>query len=298
MNQNQNFLPSEVDFLTLQVNALTSEVETLTPPSDSNILQVTFELETELKAVDTPVKITPTSVLADDLFRVFIPMIREVLTEESTKCGESVKCDGSVESVDQIPTIQDIGEFVVSTPFPDFSIYEVCEPGDLTRNGKSFDQKLAARAQKFIQIFIGRIFAEFTNLASTHSAKLIVDECVQLSFRPRVSADLKSQTLSREEELLKKIHEFPDKVKVNSDIEISVPHKEGLAKSAVYTVFASKDAVDSFCKGLKKGYVLTKDQPKDQRLIRFRIFGANQPGYVKGSKKAKEAKEVKESSTA
>lgn len=170
-----------------------------------------------------------------------------------------------------------------TAPIPGRDVFSSCNPDDLDKDGKSFNPNLCAKAKKFIEILIGRVLAASPELSRTHSIKLtVLDESVELSIRSRPPETIR--VVTAEDERLKQKYPFPTKEAANAEIENSVPHKEGLSKSAVYTVLGEESDVIKFCKSIGKVYVLTKDQPKDAKLIRFRVFGSNKPGFVKTKK--------------
>ena len=202
----------------------------------------------------------PSAILSDALYEQFIPQI-----DSKARDGEDI--------------------FVVTAPIPSSELFESCEK----LNGQTFNPEFAVKSKNFIGFFMTRILKKNVALSDTHTGKLIVaDGMVILSFRRKdpVAVTSASATLPIAPGLgdVQKAekYSFPTKEVVDRDIDASIPHKEGLVQSAVYTVRGTQENVKTACKNYGRSFVLTKDQPSTvSGLIRFRVFKENKPSAPK-----------------
>jgi len=174
--------------------------------------------------------------------------------------------------------------YSIEIPYPDASFYDGCS------KPTEFNPKACMANPKIISIVHGHLVRDNQELASTHTLKIAAkDDSVEVLVRPRpvantASASAASAPVNRYQATLDTAAErgkpFPTQEEVRTTLDAVVPHKDGLSRSAVYTVGSDENGVALFCRRLGLKYCITKDQPKQANLVRFRIFAENKEGFV------------------
>ncbi|NBW58266.1 hypothetical protein EBR43_10910 [bacterium] len=186
------------------------------------------------------------------------------------------------------------GSYSVDIHYPDPSFYDGC----IGPKGHGEFIPIAHMANhKTIASVHSQIVKDNPDLASTHSIKIVAKiESVEFLVRPRPVDETASAVAatgsprSKYQAILDAAtqsgHPFPTENTVRADLAAAVPHQEGLSRSTLYTVGSDKDGVELFCRRLGLKYCITASQPKEQGLIRFRIFAQDKVGFVKAPKVA------------
>lgn len=128
--------------------------------------------------------------------------------------------------------------------------------------------------KKVIDIILANIAKHNPDFAASNELKLEAGhDAVKLLVRAKPTPETTTPNKS-----------FPSHDKVNADIAAAIPHEKGLTRSAVYTVESDEKGVAQFCRCLGRKYCITKDQPRQEGYIRFRVFAHNKPGFRKPAK--------------
>jgi len=173
---------------------------------------------------------------------------------------------------------------LIRIPHPDPSIYAGCD------RPTTFSPPACMTNPKTIAFVHRNLVRDNQELASTHTFKIISkDDSVEVLVRPRPVANTASASAaSAPVDTYQSIHDtavqrgkpFPTQEEVRTTLDAAVPHKEGLSRSAVYTVGSDENGVGLFCRALGLKYCITKDQPTQANRVRFRIFAENKEGFV------------------
>lgn len=217
----------------------------------------------------------------------------EVTTKPQPTCSRVLvawvieKFDEEIVTADERPD----GSFLVNIPYPDDSIYDDC----VKHASKFIPMACLANPKMITSNIYPQIAKHNPELASTHTFSLAAElDSVKILVRPRPAAkatapEAVSAPVSRYQSILdtatQRGRAFPTPDVVRDNLAAAVPHKEGLSRSVVYTVGSNKEGVDLFCRSLGLKGLVTKDQPKQEGLIRFRIFAEDKPDFDKSAKR-------------
>lgn len=200
----------------------------------------------------------------------------------SRRLGEHVV--NEFNSAIAVATEESDNSYLIKIPYPDQSIYAGCS------KPTEFIPKACMANPKIITIVHAQLVKANPDLASTHTFKIAANvDSVEILVRPRpvantASASAASAPVNRYQSTIDTAAErgkpFPTQEEVQATLDAVVPHKEGLSRSAVYTVGSDENGVALFCRRLGLKYCITKDQPKQSNLVRFRIFAENKEGFV------------------
>ncbi len=178
------------------------------------------------------------------------------------------------------------GSYVVNIPYPEESVYDDCVKHDT----KFIPMACLANPRMITNNIYPQLVKHNSALASTHTFRVESEpESVKILVRPRPAAkaaasEAVSAPVDRYQSILntatERGHPFPIPDVVRAALAAAVPHQEGLTRSVVYKVGSDKEGVDLFCRRLGLKSVLTKDQPKQSGLIKFRIFAEDKPDFA------------------
>lgn len=203
----------------------------------------------------------------------------------SRRLGEFVVSQFKTQFASALESTSSDEPISIEIPYPDRSAYDGCSRVD------EFVPVACLSNSKIIHIVHSQIVAQHSELAPTHTFKLIAKlGSVEILVRPKpvasaaASASEAVPAVNRYQSICNTATErgrpFPTSEEVSAALAAAVPHKEGLSRSAVYTVGSDESGVGLFCRRLGLKFCITKDQPKQEGLIRFRVFAEDKEGFV------------------
>jgi hypothetical protein len=186
------------------------------------------------------------------------------------------------------------GSYSIEIPYPPASIYDGC-----ARPNGEFIPAAALANPKVITIIHAQFVQANPELASTHSFKIAAkSNSVEILVRPRPVAPAAPSEARATATIVDRLQvvfntavergrPFPTEAELRATLAAAIPHREGQSRSAVYTVGSDENGVELFCRRLGLKFCLSKDQPKQEGLIRFRVFAENKEGYVEPTRPVK-----------
>lgn len=195
----------------------------------------------------------------------------------------------------QLPVVEpeSDGSYKCETDLPVDKSYQLSDPKDLPPADPAFMSLCAADKRQFkpalalmnptvIKIICDDLRKTNSDLAETHTFTIAVEgNKAKLLVREKLEAvgGGHPRAETSEDINFRKKHPIP----TNEDIQAAmndpkiIPHKEGLARSKVWTIAGNFSQCTRYFKSKGLKIVKTSDQPKDTRLVRIRVFFEDKP---------------------
>jgi hypothetical protein len=154
-----------------------------------------------------------------------------------------------------------------------------------------FNGEAAMKRKEAINILISNLRKERSDLKSYKITFIIEEDFTMSLLLEKKIVSASASATSSDEELFRLAHPFPTREKVAHDLSNAIPHRADLTPSFTYDIACTKEDGLKLFKSYGFKACLSKDQPKDSRLLRFRVFKEDKAGFVKHAMASKPARD-------